>query len=402
MKNGPATVKTGLDILVSEKFKRLVGKKIGLLAHQASIDRNLEGILELMQQADLDIRIIFGPEHGFSGTAQDMEAVSSDASSKIGVPIISLYGNSKESLQIDPVDLDDLDILVCDLQDVGSRYYTYANTVGFAIKACAQAEVACMVLDRPNPINANAVEGNLVDPTFQSFVGAYPLANRHGLTMGELASFYNAFHDKSCELEIIWMENYARTDDWAATGLPWVSPSPNMPSPRAALIYPGGCLMEGTNLSEGRGTTQPFEFFGAPYITNSERLAALLESQNLAGVKFRPTHFKPMFQKHANQDCGGVQVHVTNPKLFEPLKVGIGIIWAAKHFEGFDWRQEAYEFENKAPAIDLLFGSNIPREMLENNATADDVMQTFLEEKKKYISMRARFLHHGYQQNKTR
>lgn len=397
MSVGSTPVKTGLDILLAEGFKRLKGRKIALLAHQASVNAELDGILDLMQQAELDIRIIFGPEHGFAGTAQDMEMVESDASSKIGVPIVSLYGNNKESLQIDVGDLDDVDVLVCDLQDVGSRYYTFANTIGFALKSCALANISCLVLDRPNPINANDVEGNLVDPEFQSFVGAYPIANRHGLTIGELASFFNAFHNEACELEVVWMEGYRRTEGWSGTNLPWVSPSPNMPSPTAANLYPGGCLIEGTNLSEGRGTTQPFELYGAPYITNSERFAALLESQNLLGVKFRPLHFKPVFQKHAHQDCGGVQVHITNLKLFEPLKTGVGLIWAAKHFDGYQWRQEPYEFENDKLAIDLLFGSDIPRQMLDNSATPEDIMQNFLEEKRKFISMRSKFLHGDYQ-----
>ena len=404
MQANKIAVKTGLDILSGNNFELLKDKKIGLLIHQASVDKNLNSILdlilELKEEQNIEILKIFGPEHGFSGAAQDMEEVISEASLNQNIPVISLYGASKDTLKINPEELEEIDFLICDLQDIGSRYYTFANTIGYAMQSCAESNTHCLVLDRPNPINATDVEGNIVHSDFISFVGAYPIANRHGMTMGELANLFNSLNPKPCSLEVTWMENYKRVLFFDEIDLPWVAPSPNMPTLDTAIPYPGGCLIEGTNLSEGRGTTKPFEIIGAAYIDNPERFAALISSQielqNISGVKIRPTYFKPMFHKFANQSCGGVQIHVTNRKTFEPLKTYIALIWAAMHFEGFDWRQEPYEFENDKLAIDLLFGSNVPRKMLENKKNTQEICDSLLEDKKHFISMRAKYLHEDY------
>lgn len=389
-----APVKTGLDCL-SQNFSSLKHTKIAFLAHQASVDKNLAHIIDLAVDAELNVVKIFGPEHGFQGSAQDMEPVEDEGFFN-SIPVISLYGNSKETLKVDPLDLADVDLLICDLQDIGSRYYTFANTLAYAMDACGMSKTMCMVLDRPNPINGSDIEGNIVHKGFNSFVGSYPIANRHGMTIGELANLFNKLNQHQCELEVIWMEEYKRTYFFDEIDLPWVAPSPNMPSQIASILYPGGCLIEGTNLSEGRGTTQPFELFGASYIDDPYRLAALIESQNLSGLSIRPAFFKPMFQKYANKNCGGIQIHVTNRKLFEPLKTGVALLWAAKHFGGFTWRTEPYEFENANLAIDLLFGTDEPRKLLEKGASTSDVMSSFQEDKKHFITMRSSFLHPAY------
>ncbi|MBL4818804.1 MAG: DUF1343 domain-containing protein [Deltaproteobacteria bacterium] len=369
-------VLTGLDVLVEEKFKRLKGLKVGLLAHPASVDSKLKHILHLCLEHGVQVKHLFGPEHGFWGNAQDMEGVESSIDAKTGLPITSLYGSTRESLSVDPKALKDVDVLLCDLQDIGSRYYTFAYTIAFAIRACAKAKIKCLVVDRPNPLGGVQKEGNLVQKGFESFVGEYPLQNRHGMTLGELARFFKEHDGLDTDLEVVEMQNWNREQHFGETGLPWVMTSPNMPTPDTALVYPGGCLFEGTNLSEGRGTTRPFELAGAPYIQDPDRFAELASSCELPGAVLRPCWFTPTFQKHAGKLCGGLQIHVTDKKQFNALKTGVAVIWAARQFEGFDWRREPYEFVSDRLAIDLLFGSDEPRKLLESGAGADAVMES--------------------------
>ncbi|MES2504643.1 MAG: DUF1343 domain-containing protein [Myxococcota bacterium] len=366
---------TGLDILVNEKFARLKGLRIGLLAHPASIDSKLVHILHRCLEHKIEVKRLFGAEHGFWGNAQDMESVSDSVDAKTGIPVTSLYGQTRDSLLLNPDYLKDVDVLVCDLQDIGSRYYTFAYTIAFALKACEQAGIKCMVLDRPNPLGGIQKEGNLVRPEFVSFVGEYPLQNRHGLTLGELARFFKTHDQLSCELEVVEMQNWSREMYFEDTGLPWVLPSPNMPTPDTALVYPGGCLFEGTNLSEGRGTTRPFELVGGAYIKDPEHFAELAMSCDLPGAFLRPCWFTPIFHKHAHQLCGGLQIHVTNKHQFNAFKTGVAIIWAARQFEGFAWRTESYEFVSDRLAIDLLFGCDKPRIAMDREASFEEVYQ---------------------------
>lgn len=366
-------VLTGLDILVAENFKCLSDLKIGLLAHPASVDSKLVHILDRCLEHGVQVKHLFGAEHGFWGNAQYMESVNDSVDLKTGIPITSLYGHTQDTLLLKPESLAGLDVLICDLQDIGSRYYTFAYTIAFAIKACANAGIKCMVLDRPNPLGGFQKEGNLVQPGFFSFVGEYPLQNRHGMTLGELAHFFKKHDQLDCDLEVIATRNWSRDQYFDQTGLPWILPSPNMPTPDTALVYPGACLFEGTNLSEGRGTTRPFELVGAAYIQDPNRFASLVESCELPGVKFRPCWFTPLWDKHANKLCGGLQIHVTERESFLPLKTGTAIIWAAKQFEGFAWRTEPYEFVSDRLAIDLLFGTDKPRKLFEKNADLSSV-----------------------------
>lgn len=367
---------TGLDILVGENFKRLSGLKVGLLAHPASVDSQLVHILNRCLEHNIQVKHLFGPEHGFWGNAQYMESVKDSVDSKTQIPITSLYGQTRDTLLLNPKKLAGLDILVCDLQDIGSRYYTFAYTIAFALKACEKAQIKCLILDRPNPLGGIQKEGNLVQPGFFSFVGEYPLQNRHGMTLGELAQFFKQYDNLNCDLEIIATKNWSRDQYFDETGLPWVLPSPNMPTPDTALVYPGACLFEGTNLSEGRGTTRPFELIGAAYIQDPDRFVALTESCDLPGAQFRPCWFTPLWDKHANKLCGGLQIHVTNKKSFLPVKTGMAIIWAAKQFEGFAWRTEAYEFVSDRLAIDLLFGADTPRKILDSGANFETFSQS--------------------------
>lgn len=388
---------TGLDVLVAEGAASLRGRKVALLGHPASVDARLVHLLDVCRDQHVQLVRLFGPEHGLLGDAQDMAHVEGHRDRKSGVPVVSLYGPTRDSLFLKPEHLEGVDLLVCDLQDIGCRYYTFAYTIAFALRACAAAGVRCLVLDRPNPIGA-AVEGNVVDPAFGSFVGEYPLANRHGMTLGELCRFF-VEHDGlkgKVDLEVLWSRGWRRGTWHDDTGLPWVLPSPNMPTPDTALVYPGACLLEGTNLSEGRGTTRPFELVGAPYIDDPDRFSALATEQELPGCTLRPCWFRPTFQKHAGQLCGGLQIHVTDRERFHSLKTGIALLIAARAFAGFDWRRTTYEYVADRLAIDLLFGTDEARKLLERGARADEILRSFEADRERFLERRAPFLHPGY------
>jgi len=310
---------------------------------------------------------LFAPEHGVWGAPQDLILVGHERDPVTGLRVTSLYGERREPT---PAMLRGLDTLVIDLQDVGSRYYTYQWTMALALRACARAGVRVLVLDRPNPLGGELVEGNVPDPAFASFVGLYPLPARPGLTIGELARYVNARHALGADLEVVTMRGWRRRMLWEDTGVPWVPPSPNMPTPDTARVYPGGCLIEGTNLSEGRGTTRPFEWVGAPWL-DAHRSAAALEAERLPGVTFRPARFQPTFQKHAGRVCGGVQLHVTDRARFRPFLTGLAIIAVARRQapRAFRWRRPPYEFERRKLPIDILLGTDGIRKALARGAT---------------------------------
>lgn len=390
-------IKSGLDVLVAEGMQRLRGRSVALLGHPASVDARLTHLLDACRAHELRLVRLFGPEHGLLGDAQDMAHVGSHHDARTGLQVVSLYGPTRDSLFLKPEHLDGVDVLVCDLQDIGCRYYTFAYTVAFALRACAQARTRCLVLDRPNPIGPH-VEGNVVDERHRSFVGEYPLANRHGMTLGELCRLF-VTHDGlagSLDLEILWAEGWRRGAWHDDTGMPWVLPSPNMPTPDTALVYPGACLFEGTNLSEGRGTTRPFELVGAPYVDDPHRFAALAAARGLPGCTLRPCFFRPTFQKHAGQLCGGVQIHVVDRERFDSLRTGVALLIAARAFAGFDWRRTTYEYVSDRLAIDLLFGAAEPRALIERGADVDEVVGSFAPARARFLETRAPFLHPGY------
>jgi uncharacterized protein YbbC (DUF1343 family) len=310
-----------------------------------------------------------------------------------GLPVHSLYGDSEASLTPTPAMLTGLDALVFDIQDVGARYYTYVWTLALAMRACAAAGVEVIVLDRPNPLGGLEVEGGLVADGYRSFVGLYPVPNRHGLTAGEIATYVNAVDGLGCRLTVVRMTGWRRDDDHDETGVPWVLPSPNMPSLRTAYVYPGMCLIEGTELSEGRGTTRPFEIVGAPYV-DGFRLAAALGEEQLPGVRFRPLRFRPTFHKFAGVACGGVQLHVTDRATFRPYRTGIALIRAVRTLwpDEFRWRTRPYEFVADRPAIDLLCGGPLVREMIDAGQGTDAIMATMRDDEALFRATRAPYL----------
>jgi uncharacterized protein YbbC (DUF1343 family) len=396
-----AKVATGLDVLVAEKFRRLRGARVGMLVHAASVDGRAQHAVDLALQAGVKLTRLFGPEHGIHAVAQDMAHVRSGKDPRTGLRVVSLYGNTYESLRPSQKELEDLDVLLIDLQDIGTRFYTFAYTAAFAMHAAARAGVTVLVVDRPNPIGGVAVEGNTVDvPTQQSFVGEYPLAVRHGLTLGELMTLFNGPllppGEGPAALDIVWTQGWTRSMHFGDTGLPWVLPSPNMPTPDTALVYPGGCLYEGTNLSEGRGTTRPFELVGAPYL-DPYRLADALNGEKLPGVVFRPCYFGPTFHKWAGQTCGGVQLHVTDRETFPSFLAGLAVIKHARAQapKAFQWRKEVYEFVKDRLAMDLLLGRAALRPLLEKNAPLKALSATWKADHAAFVRLRQKALHHA-------
>jgi uncharacterized protein YbbC (DUF1343 family) len=380
-------VETGLDLLCRERLDLVRGRRVGVLCHPASVTADLVHVVDQLIAAGVRPARLFGPEHGVRGEAQDMIGVGDDRDGRTGIPVTSLYGETFESLTPAAEELAGIDVLIVDLQDVGSRYYTYVWTMALALGAAAAAKVGVIVLDRPNPLGGIAVEGGTVRAGCESFVGLGPLAVRHGLTIGEVARLValgmpwggpRFSRPLDCDLTVIAMRGWRREMSFADTGLPWVMPSPNMPTPDTALVYPGQCLFEATNLSEGRGTTRPFELVGAPFLDGRGWAQALAESA-LPGVRFRPLSFRPMFHKFAGRSCGGVQLHVTDRRAFRPYRTGIALLAAAHRLapEGFRWRSEPYEFVADPPAVDLLTGSDEVRRAIERGARVEEIADGF-------------------------
>lgn len=377
-------VQTGLDTLVAEGFARLKGRKVGLVAHQPSVDAALRPVVSLMHEAGVELVALFGPEHGFGGAAQDMEVVADTVEREplTGARIHSLYGDEEASLRPTDAMFEGLDVVVVDLQDVGARYYTYAATMGYCLETAARTGTEVLVLDRPNPLGGRAedVEGPPIAEGYFSFVGAFDMAIRHGFTLAEYARWVKAREGYDVDLQIVEMTGWRRDMMFEDTGLPWVMPSPNMPTNDTAWIYPGQCLLEGTNLSEGRGTTRPFELCGAPWLDGAAWAAAAAPRVG-PGFVLRPTTVKPMFQKHGGQHCGALQIYVTDRWAARSLRLSTALMVAARALapDHFDWRRERYEYVTDRLAIDLLYGSTGPREMIEAGATADDVIASFAE-----------------------
>ena len=373
MKHTQSRVRIGLDILVAEECRRLKNKRIGLLCHAASISSDLEHIVQVFKRFGITPVRCFGPEHGIWADAQDMISVETDAREPLtGSPVVSLYGTDEASLAPRAEDLQGLDLLVVDLQDVGSRYYTYIYTAALVLREAAVQNVPVMVLDRPNPLGGRALEGGMTGVDFTSFVGLWPLPTRHGLTIGEVCKLLNHREGFGGSLSVVAMEGWNRDQYFDETGIPWVQPSPNMPTLDTAIVYPGMCLFEGTNVSEGRGTTRPFELFGAEYI-NPFELANELTNLDLPGIAFRPVYFQPTFHKFGGQTIGGIALHVIDRNVFQPLRMGLHILGAIRRLFGdqLRWRTEVYEFVQDRLAIDLLFGGTRARTLIDSGASPD-------------------------------
>jgi uncharacterized protein YbbC (DUF1343 family) len=384
---------SGLARVVHEGHQLLVDKRVGLICNPTAVTAELRHAIDVLPAAGIRLVSLFGPEHGVRGDAQDMISVDGAVDARSKLPVHSLYGSTEASLTPTPQMLEGLDVLVYDVQDVGSRYYTFVWTMVLAMRAAAKAGIAFGVLDRPNPIGGVHVEGGTIAEGFESFVGLVSCPNRHGLTAGEIARWRHSVEKLDVNLFVISMRGYERELRFEHTGLPWVLPSPNMPTTDTALVYPGMCLVEGTELSEGRGTTRPFELVGAPHL-DGYALATALAKFDLPGVGFRPVTFTPQFQKHAGVACHGVQLHVTNVETFRPYRTGVAVVKAC-HDQSpdlFKWRHRAYEFVDKIPAIDLLAGSAALREGIAAGASLDELSArwprdegAFAEEREQYL-----------------
>jgi uncharacterized protein YbbC (DUF1343 family) len=373
-------IRTGLDVLLDDPTRLLAGERVGLLTNATAVDRSLRHATELMaHHPDVDLRLLLAPEHGLWGQAQDMAAVASTSDPATGLPVISLYGTSESSLTPTTAQLAGLDVLVCDLQDIGCRYYTFGASMALCLRACARDHKRMVILDRPNPIGGTEMEGGGVAAGLESLVGLYPAPQRHGLTLAELARLYNTEFGIGADLEVVACDGWCRDSYFENTGLPWIMPSPNMPTVDTAFVYPGLCLLEATNVSEGRGTTRPFELFGAPFV-DGRRLAETLSRYALLGVTFRPCFIQPTFHKHAGQSCGAVQVHVTDRRTFRPYRTGLAVLHALRTLwpGALAWRDTPYEFRRDVPAIDLLTGSAAVREAIDAGAPFDDLVATAL------------------------
>lgn len=369
----------GADRLLSEDSFRdsLEGRKIAAVVNHTAVTADYAfWPLLLGERTGAALEVIFAPEHGLWGQEQDQVPVRGERRGPGGVPVRSLYGGSPESLEPRPEELAGLDSVIFDIQDVGSRYYTYIYTLAYVMEAASKAGIEVVVLDRPNPLGGELVEGPPLEPGYESFVGRFAgLPVRHGLTAGEMALWFHRARGIG-EIPLVvevsgWSRGRTAFDSPAA---PWVAPSPNMPAPETALVYPGMCLLEGTNLSEGRGTTRPFEIFGAPWL-DAFALADELNSLALPGVRFRPHRFRPTFADYAGTLCSGCQVHVTDREAFRPLLTGATVIRVAAMLKPqvFSWLERPYEFVSHIPAIDLLFGSDRLRRAVEGGCRQEEL-----------------------------
>ena len=378
----------GLDQVSSGQLsalrRRLRGTRVGLLTHAAAVDRRCRHALVVLEELGVRPTLLFSPEHGLEGHAQAQEAVtaaSPETPAAWPAPIISLYGNSKESLSPTSDHFAQLDVLLIDLVDVGSRYYTYVWTALLAARGAQAAGVHCVVLDRPNPISGDpaTVEGKPQQPGFLSFVGLEPLPIRHALTIAEiLAHFFERDGlalGPDGALSVVPTRGWERHHTAASWHRPFVLPSPNMPTLDTALVYPGGCLVEGTNLSEGRGTTVPFQLVGAPFL-DGQALAAAMQESGTPGAEVRPVTFRPSFDKHVGENCYGVMIHVTHAALFRPVATYLRLLALAQRQapQKFAFRTEPYEFETEIPAFDLLMGSSAARQAMDDGASPEDVV----------------------------
>jgi uncharacterized protein YbbC (DUF1343 family) len=402
MPTEPAAVRPGISTLLDGGSAELRGLQTGAILNPTSVDADLRHDVDLLhgpaRAQGVRLAALFGPEHGVRGDAQYLEEVASAVDARTGLPEHSLYGKDFASLSPRDEDLRGLDALVFDIQDVGARYYTYLATMGLCMQAAAKNKLRFVVLDRPNPIGGLAVEGGIVHPGFESFVGLWPVSARHGLTAGEMARMLNAPASEGgfsigCELAVVPMSGWTRASLFSSTGLPWVLPSPNMPTLDTALLYPGMCLLEGTNLSEGRGTTRPFEIFGAPWLDGAA-LSAALAAEKLPGARFRPCAFTPTWDKHKGARCQGVQIHIDDAQALDGVRIGVACLVLARAQDParFRWRTEKYEFVDTIPAIDLLAGSGSFRAGVEAGRSVEQLCAAWEAERSAFARRRERFL----------
>jgi len=385
-------VKIGLELVAQEWPNALKNKRVGLLCHPASTLRDYTHAADVFSKIkSLKMACFFGPQHGIRGETQaNMVEWEGFSDPKTGLPVYSLYGDHRKPI---PEMLDCLDVLVIDLFDIGARYYTYIWTMDLCLKACADLKKSVVILDRPNPINGVDMEGTVLDEKFYSFVGLRKLPIRHAMTIGEIANYLKHEYHPTVDLHIIKMKGYDRKAWFEETELPWIMPSPNIPTMDSAVVYPGMCLLEGTILSEGRGTTRPFELFGAPFI-DAEKVADALNEQKLPGVFFRSAHFKPTFGKFKDKLCHGAQLHLQNRKIFKPFFTGLSVIKAVRDLykSQFEWLSGPYEYERRKNPIDILCGTSRIRTLLEANESIKTIEKWYSNDLKEFSKIRQKYL----------
>lgn len=397
-------VASGVDTLERSGFSEIRGMRVGVLANQAAVNSELVHLVDLIQSSAVaTLAALFAPEHGFRGALQDMAEVGHSVDHKTGLEVISLYGSTEASLAPTPEQLKGLDALIVDLPDIGTRYYTFAQSLGYCMKVAAATGTRIVVLDRPNPIDGVTIEGGSLEHSCRSFCGYAPVPQRHGLTIGELGLLMNRGFGPAgqeippinCDLVVVKCEGWQRHHYADETGLPWVIPSPNMPTLDTAIVYPGGCLFEATSASEGRGTTRPFEFLGAPGIDPDRWIDAVAkQGLTLEGAKLRSHSFQPKFQKCRDQICNGVQLHITDRKRFRPLRWGLALLASLRrtHPAQCEWRRDAYEFVSNVPAIDLLYGSGHFRDLVDSGRTLEPIEAELTAYEREFKSSREEFL----------
>ena len=382
----------GLESLCESRIELLRGSRVGLVCNQASVDHRLNHAADVLRDAvGVNLKALFGPQHGIRGDLQDnMIETPHTKDSETGLPVYSLYSETREPTE---EMLRDVDVIVCDLQDVGCRIYTFIYTIANCMRVARRLGKRVIVCDRPNPIGGEAVEGNLLEEGFESFVGQYTLPTRHGMTAGELARMFNEHWGIGCDLEVVPLVGWSRELWFDETDVPWVLPSPNMPTLDSAIVFPGTVHLEGTQMSEGRGTTRPFELVGAPYIEAGE-FATRLESKGLPGVKFRPTNFQPTFQKHAGTTCGGVQIHVLDRQEFKPVLTGVLLVKTCFDLYGekFRWKEPPYEYVFDKNPFDVISGTDKLRKAFERDDTLEEIEGSWQPGLELFLKERAKFL----------
>ena len=381
-------LQTGLEILLREKLTLLKNQRVGLITNPTGVTRDLRSNVDALRDAGVNLVALFGPEHGFSASAADGAAVESGRDARTGLPVYSLYGKIRKPTR---AMLANVDVVLFDLQDVGARFYTYTATLGLALESCAENQKPLIVLDRPNPITGRIIEGAILDPGLQSFVGHGALPVRFGMTLGELARFYNRELNINADVRVIEMRGWDRARWFDETGLTWVTPSPGIPNFATTIPYPGMCFIEGTNLSEGRGTPLPFEIVGAPFL-DGYALAESLNALKLVGVIFRPIAFTPCSSKHAGVECFGAQLHITDRNAFRAIPTGLHVIAACRALAPNHFEFLRTSWEGRPPHFDLLTGDKRVRESLIANQSIekitrawDDDRARFQENRKKYL-----------------
>ena len=382
----------GIDRLLEADRSLVAGRRVGIVCNPASVDGAFRHTADrLVDDPDVAVVALFGPQHGFRSDLQDNMIETPHArDARRKVPVYSLYSETREpSADM----LRDIDVLVIDLQDVGTRVYTYIYTMANCMRAAARHGVPVVVCDRPNPIGGEEVEGNLLDPAYASFVGQFPIPLRHGMTIGELARLFNDAFGIGASLEVVPLDGWRRSMYHDDTGVPWIIPSPNLPTLDSAIVYPGAVLFEGTKLSEGRGTTRPFELIGAPWI-DGERLADAMNARGLPGVHFRPAFFEPTFQKHTGHTCGGCQLHVLDRRSFRPVRTSVELLAEFRRQDParFGWREPPYEYEHDKQPIDILYGSARLRMVVEADGDIAALVATWTADEDAFQRTREKFL----------